>query len=277
MTDLAMRKRAAVRAGEVGLFVDAAPFEEDFGHIKLGAEVQVKATTPRSLRQHKFAWALATKIAEACDWLETKDDAMEYLLIEAKHFRRIYDPIRKIAHLRPKPTNWGAMDGTEYTRLLKRMTHVAVTQVCPGLEEGPLRAEIEAMIGPDVSTEHLDRQSVDQPKRRTRRNQSLAEGQPSREEVVGSPDTQGTGQEPVHVAPPEEPPPATRAEGATITTAAQYIARAREWIKKQRNHQVAVDFLDDADQINLRKTCKVSVGELKMLKRELAQHFEEAK
>ncbi len=203
-----MRKRTPHSVHEFGLFVDAAPFEEDFANIKYGSEVLVKATTPRSLRQHKFAWALATRISEACDWLETKDDAMEYLLIEAKHFRRIYDPLRKIAHLRPKPTNWGSMDGAEYTRLLKRMTHVAITQVCPGLEDDVLRAEIEAMIGPDIQPE---------PPKRQRASQHAA-----RKPAVGPQRGQTKGgavpevSEKYRVAPADSPPPEGRPEVTNI-------------------------------------------------------------
>ena len=149
MTDLVMRKRQG-HTGEIGLFIDSPVFEEDFAHIKIGAEVQVKATTPRSLRQLKFAWALATKIAEACDWVESKEDCMDFMLIEAKHFRRIYDPLRNVAILKPKPTNFGAMDGTEYTRLLKRIVFVATTIMVPGMDDNALKTEIEAMIGPDL-------------------------------------------------------------------------------------------------------------------------------
>lgn len=142
-----MRKRRA-RAGEIGLFVDAEVFEDDFASIKMDAEVKAKVTTPRSLRQLAFAWTLATKIADACDWLDDKESAMDYMLIEAKHFRRIYDPLRKIAHLRPLPTNFAEMDGAKYTRLLKRMTYVAVTHIVPGLAESDLKREIEAMLAP---------------------------------------------------------------------------------------------------------------------------------
>jgi hypothetical protein len=149
---LVMRKRAG-QTGEVGLFVDSEIFEDDFSHIKLGAEINVEATTPRSLRQLKFAWALATKIEKGCDWVDSKEDAMDFMLIEARHFRRIYDPLRNVAILKPKPTNFGAMDGTEYTRLLKRLVHVAVTIMIPGMDDAALIAEIEAMVGPDMKSQ----------------------------------------------------------------------------------------------------------------------------
>ena len=121
---------------------------------------------------------------------------MDFMLIEAKHFRRIYDPRRKVAILKPKPTNFGAMDGTEYTRLLKRLVHVAVTIMVPGMDDAELQAEILQMIGPDVAPA---------PKRR--------KAKANREEVIGSPDTQGTGHELVHVAPVDSPPPEGRPEG----------------------------------------------------------------
>ncbi len=285
MVELVMRKRTGA-TGEWGLFVDSPVFEDDFQHIKGGVEVKVVATTPRSLRQLKFAWALATKVAEACDWLDTKEDAMDCILIEARHFRRIFDPRRQIAILRPKPTNFGAMDGTQYTRLLGRMKHAIVTQILPNVEWSSLVAEIEAMIGPDITLG------------------------PTKGEVVGSPET-GVKQTELHVAPVDSPPledrpatskkkpgPAARAsqprtqeaEAAVVegqepvhhgdanlpTTAEEYVSRARQWISKQRNHQVAVDYFDSAEQIALRAACKLSVGQNKMLHRELAQHFEAA-
>ena len=150
MVELTMRKRVG-RQGEIGLFVDTPIWDEEWASLKMDAEIRIEATSPRSLQQLKYAWTLAGKIADACDWMDDKMDAMEYLLIEARHYRRIYDPLRQRAYIRPKPTNFGAMDGTSYTRLLKRMKHVALTLVVPGLEESALKAEIEAMIGIDCN------------------------------------------------------------------------------------------------------------------------------
>lgn len=142
-----MRKRPG-RAGEIGLFTDSEIFDEEFASIPTNTDVKVKITSPRSLKQLRYAWALATKISQACDWLQTKDEAMEFMLIEAKHVRRIYDPLRKIAYLRPLPTNFGEMDGTKYSRLLNRMVYVATTLIVPGLPENDLKREVEAMLAP---------------------------------------------------------------------------------------------------------------------------------
>lgn len=189
MVELTMRKRKA-NPGEIGLFVDSPVFETEFASIKMGAEVKVKATTPRSIRQHNFAWALAQKVSEACDWLDDKDDAMEFILIEAKHTRKIYDRIRGIAHLRAKHTNFGAMDGSEYTRLFNRMKYVIMTVIVPNIEWSALVAEIEAMIGPDL-------EPAQKPKASRRRvpGSAARTPQPQRKEAAGA--TGAEGQEPV--------------------------------------------------------------------------------
>lgn len=149
-TEIVLRKRASTRAGEIGLFCDVEVWEEEFSAIKNDSDVKAVVSQPRSLKRHKFAWALATKVAEACDFLNDKDDAMEYMLIEAKHAKWIYDHRRDISYARAKPTNWGAMDGTAFTKLLKRMTHVVGTHIVPGIDNDLLRAEIEKMLNPDL-------------------------------------------------------------------------------------------------------------------------------
>lgn len=263
MTDLVMRKRAG-RQGEIGLFVDSPVFEDDFGHIKMDAEVQVKATTPRSLRQLKFAWALATKIAEACDWVETKEDCMDFMLIEAKHFRRIYDPLRKVAILKPKPTNFGAMDGTDYTRLLKRLVHVAVTVMVPGMDDAALQDEILQMVGPDLP----EAPAAKPPRARTKKSDSKAPTQ------AAPPDTQeggGASARPDSISPNTDAPAGRPAPA----NEAEYIAAARAWIAKQSaSHEDARTYFEGDHHVELRRKCGVSIGVRNMLRRDLAAKYE---
>lgn len=264
MTELVMRKRAG-RAGEVGLFVDSPVFEDDFGHIKIDAEVNVKATTPRSLRQIKFAWALATKIAEACDWLDTKEDAMDFMLIEARHYRRIFDPLRNVAVLRPKPTNFGAMDGTEYTRLLKRLVHVATTVIVPGLDDTALRSEIEAMTGPDIEPPPEDRKS------RARKQK----------EVMPNTELESTNGRNIAQPPTDHQPPALDQSAATAPlgpqNADEYVIACEAWIGRQTDQRAAMSYFESDAQIQKRAELRVSVGQRKMLLRKLAEHFEAKK
>lgn len=259
MVDFVMRKRAG-REGEIGLFIETPVFEEDFSGIKMGSEVNVKATTPRSLRQLKFAWAFATKIAEACDWLETKEDAMDFMLVEAKHFRRIYDPRRQVAMLKPKPTNFGAMDGTEYSRLLKRLVHVASTVIVPGLDETALRSEIEAMIGPDISPP-----SEPQPKARQRKQKEVMPDTPERNSDTTGHDI---------AQPPTDTPPAPQSAANGPQNAEEYAAACEQWISRQTDEKAARAYFESEAQIQKRAELRVSVGVRKMLLRKLAEHFE---
>jgi hypothetical protein len=263
MTDLVMRKRAG-RTGEIGLFVDTQVFEEDFGNIKMDAEVQVKATTPRSLRQLKFAWVLATKIAEACDWVETKEDCMDFMLIEAKHFRRIFDPLRGVAILKPKPTNFGAMDGTEYTRLLKRVVFVATTIMVPGMDDSALKAEIEAMIGPDLTP------TAPAPKpRAARAKKSGAEAAarpdaPDHQEEVQETAGEGQGSELSNPSPKPSAP----------TNEAEYIQACMSWLKKQTDRFKAFDHFNGEVHRQMRLDLKISTGVRKSLERQIGEFFD---
>lgn len=264
MTDLVMRKRQG-HAGEMGLFVESEVFEDDFSHIKVGAEVQVKATTPRSLRQLKFAWALATKIAQACDWVETKEDAMDFMLIEAKHFRRIYDPLRKVAVLKPKPTNFGAMDGTEYTRLLKRIVHVAVTIMVPGMDDNALKAEIEAMIGPDIPA---SAPAPEKPPRAPRQRKAVsAEPQPQPQEPAG-----GTAGNDNSAAPQEGAEAGTT---AAPRNEEEYIKACQAWLRKQTDRHASFDYFNGGTHRQIRMDLKVSTGTRKMLERQIGEFFDE--
>lgn len=266
MTDLVMRKRAG-RAGEIGLFVDTQVFEEDFGHIKMDAEVKAVVTTPRSLRQLKFAWGLATKIAEGCDWVETKEDAMDFMLIEARHFRRIFDPLRNVAILKPKPTNFGAMDGTEYTRLLKRIVHVAVTIMIPGMDDKALIAEIEAMIGPDIQPEPMAaKPRVARAKKSDAKASTLPQAE-APEPQEGGQDAAGAGPGQESEGPPPDRPGAPQNEQ-------EYIAACRSWLRKQDERYKSFDYFNAEGHRKMRVDLKVSTQTRKMLEREIGEFFD---
>jgi len=261
MTELVMRKRAA-RQGEIGLFIDAAVFESDFAAIKMDAQVKAIVTQPRSLRQLKFAWSLATKVAEACDWLHEKEDAMDEILIAARHCRRIFDPLRNTVRWKPLPTNFAAMDGVAYTKLLKRMVYVVCDRFIPGMTDETMIAEIEAMIGPDTEPAPAPR-----PARRPR-----AAKAPEPESEVMPPATDNN-------MPPATRPaddtPAPPADGPLPPqNADEYAHAARQWIAKQTDLRAAQDYFDGEMHTAMRARLQVSVGLNRSLHRELLLHFE---
>lgn len=188
--EIIFTKRKA-RIGEMGLFLDTDVFRDEFSSLPIGAEVKAECTVPSNLKYLKFFWALVDKVAEnSPDGFLDKRDCADRVLLEAKHFKLVHDPIRNKAELRIKSVS--GLSADTWIRLLRRVTHVVVTKFMLGMDQNALTAEIEAMVG----------FSTPEPPKRRKTKKSLAEGQSNRKEVVGSPDTQGTGQEkPIHVAP----------------------------------------------------------------------------
>src|ERR1700692_4057083 len=83
---------------------------EELARLPLRQQVLVKVTMPRHLRQHRLAWALATKIAEACDWLHDREDAMAWLKIKARHVRYIHNIHSGETQIVPKSIRFASLD-----------------------------------------------------------------------------------------------------------------------------------------------------------------------
>src|SRR6202030_375759 len=83
MAELILRKREAMHAAEIGLFVEPEVFEDDFRSIKMNADVEIKATQSRSLKQMRLAWGLARKVAMSGALPDADDakDCMDFLKI----------------------------------------------------------------------------------------------------------------------------------------------------------------------------------------------------
>lgn len=207
--DLVLRKRAAMHVGEVGLFLDTEVFAAEFGHIKMNSDVEVKATQPRSLRQLRFAWALARKVADSGALGEVDHtDAMDWLKMKCRHVRYVTNVHRNGTEtiVVPKSIRFAAMDQTAFQRLMNRMIYVVVSEVLPDVPEGVLRAEIEAMAG--VTAPEPEQKPA--PKRR--RTPAL----PAPISVIPPVDEAG----PADVAPPSPPPRASAPEPAPPTSPA---------------------------------------------------------
>jgi hypothetical protein len=259
MTELMMTKRKG-RAGEIGLFCEHEVFAEDFAAIKMDSEVKAVVTSPRSAQQLKFFWALMGKVADNCAWIDDKDTAKELVLFHARHVRYFHDQLRGTTEIRSKSIS--GMNGPDFLRLLRRCVHVVATQFIPGMDAGPERAEIEAMIA-DRGVP-ADAPAAAKPPKASRARKTSQEpvlpaagGGESTEPVDRAPNTaDSTGSRP---APSNE---------------AEYLAAARGWISKQIDHEKALAYYESENQIALRAACKLSVGGNKMLRRELATHIE---
>jgi hypothetical protein len=150
VADLVMRKRPAMHAGELGLFIDAQVFEEDFSNIRTGVDLQAKITQPHNLKQFRLAWALAAKIAQSGALGDAdRREVMDYLLKKCKHVKYIYNKHRGGEELEvvPKSIRWSALEQDAFNRLFNRMIYVVITNILPDVPEGVIRDEIEKMAG----------------------------------------------------------------------------------------------------------------------------------
>jgi hypothetical protein len=147
MTEIMMTKRKAM-PGEVGLFVSAEIWEEDFATIKIGAECKAVVTVPANLVYLRYFWALCDKIADNCSWVLDKDDAKDKLLLKIRHAGCYFDPCKERWEVRSKSI--ANLSGDTWIRLLKRCSHAVTEHFIPGMPEGLLKAEIEKMISEKV-------------------------------------------------------------------------------------------------------------------------------
>src|SRR5690606_28244028 len=102
MSGMLMVRRQARRPNEIGLFtVDEMSFDE---LMKVPSEKTslIAVKSPRNPRHHALAWALAAKLAEACDWLHDAEDAMNYLKVRARHVTWVTNPLTGETVSRPK-------------------------------------------------------------------------------------------------------------------------------------------------------------------------------
>ena len=112
MSELVMRRK-----GRALYPVDEIAADELCNAVAEGGTVMVTAKARRNIDQHRLAWALAQKVADATD-LHDRDDAMDFLKIKARHFRSIADPQTGLVHLVPKSISFASCPQEVFNRLL---------------------------------------------------------------------------------------------------------------------------------------------------------------
>jgi hypothetical protein len=141
--EILMTKRPA-RAGEMGLFVDSEIWAEEFSMLTIGSEVKVIATTPSNLKYIRFFHALVGKVNDNCECFVDRDDAKKQILLEARHFKIVQEPLTGKTEIKAKSV--ANLSGDAWIRLLRRCTHVVITRFLPGMSESVLTDEINAML-----------------------------------------------------------------------------------------------------------------------------------
>ena len=139
-------RKAVAKEGQVGLFPINEMSDDDLRQLPTKSDLLVTVKTPRNPKQFALAWALATKVSEACDWLPDKETAMEWLKIKARHVKMIQDPRTLKIAIVPKSIAFASLSQDAFKRVLDRMVWVTVSEIIPGLDESKLRSEIQKMV-----------------------------------------------------------------------------------------------------------------------------------
>lgn len=144
-----LRKRGARHANEVGLFCESPICEDDFKVIPMDAEVRAELATERNATMVKFAWALATVVADNTEWYVDKDDAMNSVVppglkVLARHCKAVVD--QETGEMIIKPRSLKRLTNEAMVRLIRNMTWAVTTKLIPGIKEDALRAEVEKMV-----------------------------------------------------------------------------------------------------------------------------------
>jgi len=143
-------KRRALYKGEIGFFASSPMAEQDIALAKLDEEIMCTFSSPRTLQQLKFLWALVSKVADNTDQFVDKDHAMEQLKLAIGHSRALFD--RKTRKLEIRPKSLKRLSFEKLRDITNKMIDVICRDIIPGMEENLLRDEIEQMIKPALQT-----------------------------------------------------------------------------------------------------------------------------
>ncbi len=235
---------------------------EMLAEIPTTKDLLVTVKVPRNLRQFRLAWALADIVAKSVDWLPDRESAMDWLKIKSRHVRMIQDPLRGTVAIVPKSISFASLDQTGFARLLNRMVYVTTTEIIPGLAEGTLRAELEAIAGIDT-VPASEPETAKPPKAANRKKANV-----DPVSVAGGGETGTVGAEP----PNTDAPTGGR---LSPTNESEYVAAARSWLKNQTDRYAAFDWFNGERHRQMRLDLKISTGTRKQLEREIGEYFDE--
>jgi hypothetical protein len=143
MTDEIMMRKTGPSKLEIIDPVSAEAFE----HVPCNKDLFVVVRSRRNPKQHRLAWALASKLVDGCDFLHDSEEAMTYLKYKTKHVKVVMDQKTGKSFVMPKSISFASMTQEQFSRFLNRAIYVVCSEIIPGLPEKTLRAELLAMVG----------------------------------------------------------------------------------------------------------------------------------
>ena len=142
MIELAVIKRPAKYAKEVGLFAVDQSADEDLKRLVKDEVAWAEITTQASTKLLRFLWAIAQKLADG-GLYEDKQDAMDDLKIRARFARFSVEKGRTVI----VPRSLSRQRRDVLSRLADRYVYLVCSDLLPHMEESAFRREIEEMVG----------------------------------------------------------------------------------------------------------------------------------
>ena len=133
-------------------FVPAYDRDVDLlAHIPVGAIVSTRPKRPRRVRRHRWWWALLQRVADSHAYYASAEQVLLHLKLRTGWVdtQTIVKGDEVSVVYTPKSISFDVMDETEFAQFIDRALDVVVQELLPGIDRDELRAEIEAMLGPE--------------------------------------------------------------------------------------------------------------------------------
>lgn len=133
-------------------FVPAYDRDADLlADIPVGAIVSTRPKRPRRVRRHRWWWALLQRVADSHPFYSRAEQVLTHLKLRTGWVdtQTIVKGDEVTVVYTPKSISFDAMDETEFRQFVDRALDVVVQELLPGIDRDDLRAEIEAMLGPE--------------------------------------------------------------------------------------------------------------------------------
>ena len=113
--------------------------------MKLGEVAKVKITRPRNGKHHRKFFALMNLVYQNQTYYDTLDDLIYAVKVATGH-RRVYEKPDGTKFMVPRSIAFHNMDQAAFDLFYQRVLDLVCTKIIPGLDDGALKAEIEALV-----------------------------------------------------------------------------------------------------------------------------------
>lgn len=119
--------------------------------IPEGAVVSTTLKMPRKPRHHRWWWALMSRVADSHPFYSTAEQVCDHIKLRLGLVDTtvivVGDQVQTL--MRPKSIAFEAMGQAAFKEFCERGLDVICAEILPGVIREDLRAEIDAMIGPE--------------------------------------------------------------------------------------------------------------------------------